>query len=269
MNNPSDVLLEFFEQHPEWTTTKPPADSQLAPPAHSEWMAVDDQSDDANALRFVEEHGEVLRYRQDTRHWMMWSSDQGVWRPRQGDELIPLARQTARRAEQTASQYAATLDAKSAAPLRRQAREGRNRHRLRAAIAIATTDAAVTTLAADWNRDPWLLNCRNGTLDLRNGVLLPHRAEQLIDHQVPVEYDPNATCPTWDRFLREVLVSDNGEADEDLISFVQRSVGYSLTGLTTDHVLWLLIGDGANGKWRSPGLTDSWGVGDHAAFAVS
>ncbi|MGH8355301.1 MAG: DNA primase family protein [Pseudomonas sp.] len=60
---------------------------------------------------------------------------------------------------------------------------------------------------------------------------------------IDINYDAEAVCPAWDTFLREVFLGDEG-----LIRFVQRAAGYSLTGLTREHVLFILFGLGANGK---------------------
>ncbi len=211
-------------------------------------MLVDDLSDDANALRLIRDHGEQLRYRTDSREWMMWSPGLGVWQQRSLDELMPFALATARSTEEQAATLSATLSNGDGARLRARARRGRDRRSLRAAIALAATDPAMATVADDWDRDPWLLNCSNGTLNLQTGELAPHRATQLLAHRTPHPYLPGADCPRWDRFLREIFVTADGQPDLELIAFVQRSVGYSLTGKTTDHLIWLLLGDGANGK---------------------
>jgi len=91
--------------------------------------------------------------------------------------------------------------------------------------------------------DPFLLNVQNGTLDLRAGVLRPHEPLDWLTHQCPVAYDEGATCPQWESFLLRVMGGNAG-----LVSFLQRAVGYSLTGATGEHVLFMLYGVGANGK---------------------
>jgi putative DNA primase/helicase len=91
--------------------------------------------------------------------------------------------------------------------------------------------------------DPWLLNCPNGTLDLRVGVLRPHERNDLLTRCLPVEYDPQAQCPGWLKFLN-VIMAGNG----NLIGFLQRAIGYSLTGAIREHVLFILYGIGRNGK---------------------
>jgi putative DNA primase/helicase len=89
----------------------------------------------------------------------------------------------------------------------------------------------------------WLLNVENGTLDLRTGELRPHRRDDLITKIAAVDHDSRATCPTWLAFLDRVL-----GGSQELAAFLQRAIGYSLTGEATEQVLFLLYGTGANGK---------------------
>jgi putative DNA primase/helicase len=94
------------------------------------------------------------------------------------------------------------------------------------------------------NADPWLFNCQNGTLDLRTGKLQPHHSADLITFVAPVTFDPAATCPTWQRFLLEVFAND-----VDMVAFIQRAIGWSLTGVVKERALFFLYGEnGKNGK---------------------
>lgn len=86
-------------------------------------------------------------------------------------------------------------------------------------------------------------NCANGTIDLDAGKFREHRPEDLCSMQSRVEHDPAATCPRWRRFLEEIFLGD-----QDLISFIQRAIGYSLSGFTHEQVFLILHGDGSNGK---------------------
>jgi putative DNA primase/helicase len=107
----------------------------------------------------------------------------------------------------------------------------------------ATSLLGVPVRPHELDADTWALNCLNGTIDLRTGKLRPHQRADLITKLVPVAYDSNATCPTWRAFLSQIF-----QQDEALIAFVQRAVGYSLTGDTRERVLFILHGSGRNGK---------------------
>jgi len=97
---------------------------------------------------------------------------------------------------------------------------------------------------SDLNADPWLFNVQNGTIDLHTGMLRPHDSTDFITFLAPVSFDPTASCPTWERFLFEVFAGDT-----DLVAFIQRAVGWSLTGVVKERALFFLYGDtGKNGK---------------------
>jgi putative DNA primase/helicase len=94
------------------------------------------------------------------------------------------------------------------------------------------------------NTDPWLFNVHNGTVNLQTGELQSHTPGDYITHQAPVTYDPQARCPRWLRFLLEVFARDKA-----MVRFVQRAIGWSLTGVVQDRALFFLYGaQGHNGK---------------------
>jgi putative DNA primase/helicase len=94
----------------------------------------------------------------------------------------------------------------------------------------------------DFDRQPFLLNCVNGTVDLTTGELREHRREDLLTQLCPTRYDPGAKCPRFRQFLREVL------PDAEVRGYVQRLLGYCASGSTATHVLPILYGSGRNGK---------------------
>jgi putative DNA primase/helicase len=115
--------------------------------------------------------------------------------------------------------------------------------RIKAMIELAKTEPGIPVVPEQLDADPWLLNVLNGTLDLHRGVLHPHRREDRLTKVAPVDYDPQAVCPTWETFLHRILAEDEG-----LLRYVQKAVGYSLTGSTDEQCLFILHGTGANGK---------------------
>lgn len=133
--------------------------------------------------------------------------------------------------------------------------------RITAMIALARSKSAVAVRHQELDADPMLLNVANGTVDLRTGHLRAHRREDLITKLAPVAYDPKATCPTWDTFLDRAM---GGSAE--LIAYLQRIVGYALTGEVREHVLGFFFGGGANGKSTFLGTIHAM-LGDYAAPA--
>lgn len=100
----------------------------------------------------------------------------------------------------------------------------------------------ILTLPEQWNADPYLLNCGNGTLDLRALGLRPHSAKDLITMLAPVDYDPTAQSERWDHHVNMFL------PDTDVRRQVQRDLGRSLVGAALEEALPIWYGGGANGK---------------------
>jgi putative DNA primase/helicase len=115
--------------------------------------------------------------------------------------------------------------------------------RINAALDLARSGPGIPILPEEMDRDPWLLNCGNGTVELRTGTLREHRREDLLTRLCPTEYHPDATCPSWLRFLESIF-----QKDRPLITFVQRLLGYCLTGDVSEQILPIFWGGGANGK---------------------
>jgi putative DNA primase/helicase len=110
-------------------------------------------------------------------------------------------------------------------------------------IELAKSEQGIPVSPQQLDSNPWVLNVLNGTLDLRTGQLREHRREDLITKLAPVAYDPEAPCPRWEAFLSRIFAGD-----AELIRFVQKAVGYSLTGSTQEQCFFILYGTGANGK---------------------
>jgi len=94
-----------------------------------------------------------------------------------------------------------------------------------------------------WDADPWLLNCLNGTIDLRTGQLREHRCEDMLTKLAPVEYDATVTNTIFEHYLQ-----DTTDGDSEFSDYLQRAVGYSLTGLTDEEDVFLVLGPGGSGK---------------------
>lgn len=95
-----------------------------------------------------------------------------------------------------------------------------------------------------WDSNPWLLGCKNGVIDLKKGWCRSGQPGDYIKTICPIDWDGAATCPTWEKFLYEIF-----EGDRELIDFLQRLLGYVITGLREEHIYPILWGEhGRNGK---------------------
>jgi putative DNA primase/helicase len=106
---------------------------------------------------------------------------------------------------------------------------------------LARCDRRHAATVEQWDSHPWELNTPTGTIDLRTGEIHSHRQEHYLTKLTAV--GPGGDCPLWLRFLERIT-----GRDADLAGFLQRMVGYALTGSTREHALFFLYGTGANGK---------------------
>jgi putative DNA primase/helicase len=111
-----------------------------------------------------------------------------------------------------------------------------------AVLRIASRDSRLVVKRDELDQRPTLLPCLNGTVDLTTGELCPAKREDLLSRVVPVEYDPKATAPMFEAFLRRI------QSDREMRDFLQRLLGYGLFGFVREHVFPIFYGDGANGK---------------------
>lgn len=97
--------------------------------------------------------------------------------------------------------------------------------------------------SAQFDAQHLLLACTNGVIDLKSGELRSGAREDNITLGVPHAYDPLAKCPRFEKFLREVMLGD-----EEMVSYLWRVLGYTLTGDTSERAFFILHGVGRNGK---------------------
>lgn len=213
------------------TVTAPEKPLRLVPEVESRPL-----TDIGNAERFVAQHGERIRH---CHHWAAWLIFDGTrWERDEALQVEQLARLTVRGIYQEALR-APDIDMRKA--LVAHAVKSERRACLDSAIKLSRSDVPIAP--GELDADPFLVNVTNGTLDLRTQELRAHRREDFITKLAPVAFDAKAKCPRWDEFLKRIFDGNPG-----LIGFMQRATGYSLSGLTSEQVLFLLHGLGANGK---------------------
>jgi putative DNA primase/helicase len=194
-------------------------------------------TDLGNAERLVSAHGHDLRFAPGL-GWFAW--DGRRWRRDADGEPIRRTKQTVR------AMYAEVAhldDADQRKKLTAWALASESEARLRAAVKLAETERPVIVDPKQLDADPWLFNSANGTIDLRTGKLREHRREDLLTRISPVVYKPEARSELWESSLERAAGGKEGLAD-----FLQRAVGYSMTGHTQEDKLFFAHGPTATGK---------------------
>lgn len=192
----------------------------------------------ANAKRLIARHGHNMLRCESLGQWYVWDGKR--WAVDDTGEVHRNARQTAIAILQEV-EYQQTDEARGAAAKWYSA--SLSARRRREMVDLARYEESVAVRPSDFDRDPWLFNCANGTLDLRTGELGKHRRSDRITCLSPVVHDPDADNSLWKTFLDRAT-----GGDQDLQTFLQRLAGLCLTGITTEEIVVLLYGPSASGK---------------------
>lgn len=195
-------------------------------------------TDVGNGERLARRHGKDIRYCWQWHKWLVW--DGRRWRVDATGDVVQRAKETIR------ALYieAANLDSdEERQQLVKHARDSEKAGRIKAMVEMAKSEPGLAIEPDALDRNAWLMNCLNGTVDLKTGKIRSHCREDWITKLAPVEFDPDAACPTWVSFIDKIFASN-----KSLIWFVQRLLGYCLTGDVSEQVLPIFYGKGANGK---------------------
>ena len=198
-------------------------------------------TDLANARRLVDRHGDDIRWTRE-RGWFAWDGIR--WQPNARGEVFRRAKETARSiySEIPGARHLLAEGTKAEQAMLRWAQRSQSKDRLKAMVELAESEEGIETSMEAFDADPWLLNVNNGTVDLRTGILRDHIREDYCTRLVPIDFDIDAKCPRWEQALSEWM------GDPDMVAYLQRAVGYTLTGNTGEQCLFFTYGSGANGK---------------------
>ena len=187
-----------------------------------------------NSERFVERYGRDIRYCDTLGGWFTWTGR--TWKQTNDNTLMRYAKdfvkELSRQADITANKSLKSHAIKSEAA-----------GKLAGIVELAKSEHGVLLDSKDFDKNNNLLNCANGTLDLDSGKIIETKREDYISKEVELIYDTAASCPIWLSFLNDIF-----QANDELIDYVQRALGYSLSGYTTEQKFFLCVGNGRNGK---------------------
>ena len=198
-----------------------------------------------NALRFARRFRDSVRWVEDWKAWVIWTGQK--WSRECGK--LTVQEQMRQVVDDILREAQEARDRTRKDELVRWALRSQATHEMNAALEQAKSD--LRAMSQDFDSDPWLLNCLNGTVDLSTGKLRPHRREDFLTKMTEVDFLPGATSERWENFLRDAL------PDEETRRFAQKCAGYTTTGKASEDVLLLIYGVTRTGKGTFQGALQS------------
>ncbi|UTR05419.1 phage/plasmid primase, P4 family [Alkalihalobacillus sp. LMS6] len=193
-----------------------------------------------NAERIVYEHGKDIKYCPE-REWLIWDNKRWVEDSKKHIETI-----TAK----TLRTIYKDADESSSEDVAKKLNEWAQKCERRSVRINSILDARpmVSVTNDELDKHPFLFNVRNGVIDLKTGKLINHDRDYLFTKIADIDYDKDAKCPNWNKFLESIFQDDQGNVDHELIRFMQKAIGYTLTGDISEQQMFFLFGTGRNGK---------------------
>jgi len=199
-----------------------------------------------NGERFARDYKGDARYCHDLDEWLVWDGKR--WSDRAPHRVQRMAKDTIRAIDLERRDVLQTVQdedrkKKIDSAYRVHIKRSATANGVAEVLKMARSEPGLVVSLGGLDRDPMLFNAANGTVDLHTGKLRPHQRSDLITTVPPASYTPGTDCPKWRAFLLRIL-----GGDEEVYRFLQRAIGYALTGRTDEQCLFFLYGSGQNGK---------------------
>lgn len=197
-------------------------------------------TDSGNAELIAGLYKNSLRYDLKRGRWIIWNDSRSRWE----EDVTRKVRILAKAAARFRSKAAFSInDKEESIEEFKWAKQSESGYRLDKALEGAASEPPVSDEGNGWDADAMLLGVANGILDLRSGTMRSATHQDRVTKFTPVKFDPGAKCQRWSQFVGEIFGNDR-----ELICFVQKAVGYTLSGNVDEHCLFALYGTGRNGK---------------------
>jgi len=210
-------------------------------------------NDTTNAEYLIKLYGNILRFDHLRQRWLIWNGHR--WKTDSDGDVY---RKAIAAMKDRYAQAGSIDDLEELKRLANWAIGSQNRSRLEAMISLARNSKPIANDGKNWDNDPWLLGVENGVVNLKTGKLRDGNPADNITMSTGINYDPNAKCPVWLNMLNGIF-----EEDHNLIDWLHRRLGYSITGITNEQDIITGYGSGANGKGKiAQGIRHA--LGDYA-----
>lgn len=192
--------------------------------------------DTGNADRFVYYEGGRARYCHTDKHWYIWTGSR--WKADANDSIKLLAEDVIKEMWHERELCQGEDEEKAFDKHKKSTRSSRGKENM-----LKESQHRLTVSPDKLDKQSDLFNVQNGVLNLRTGSLMPHDKDLMLSKISSVEYTDKADCPLWHDFLEEIFCGDM-----TLIQYVQKAIGYSLTGSNAEQCMFFCYGTGSNGK---------------------
>lgn len=209
-----------------------------------DWLGVEDSrrahfqmTDDGNAQRLAKHFGDILRYVPEWGQWIVWNGRR--WKIDNSGEIMSYVRQTLDRMWEEAAQQ---NDPEIREKMSKWILNSQSINRMKAMHQLAQSIQSMVVHADELDRNQLQLNTVNGTYDIETGALLPHDKNGYHTKMTNVRFNPEAKCPRFLEYFERI------QPDPQVRAFLQRALGYSMTGSNEEQVFFIAYGNTANGK---------------------
>ena len=195
-------------------------------------------TDGGNALRLIRLHKNDIKHCHTFKKWMVWDGHR--WKVDNNGSAYRFCDDVIQEIYAEAGNCADSKDRQELAKFAIRSDSGRG---YRDMLFLASFNKAIAITSDLLDINAWLLNTTTHTIDLKTFEAREPRREDLITKTTGAEYDLTAKCPIWMKFLEKIF-----KGDQELINYIQRATGYSLTGSMVEQIYFFCHGTGANGK---------------------
>ena len=196
-------------------------------------------TDSTNAARLINEQGRNIRYNAAWKKWLVWNGR--YWETDESGALIH--EKGLEMVRNIYDDLLKTDDYRERIEIEKYGMLSESVRRREAFVKAAQWKSALNIKSDDLDPNHWLLNLQNGTINVLTGEFRDHSQEEMITKIANVQYDPQADCPLWKQFIREIM-----DFKPELVNFLQTAAGWALTGNIEEQTMFILFGSGANGK---------------------
>jgi putative DNA primase/helicase len=206
-----------------------------------------------SAKELINSYGLDIRFIPQFGKWLLWDGYRWCF-----DETGHISRLAKANALSQYEKVAQLDDFNQRREMSRYATKSESRQAIESTIHLAKTEEGMPLKVEQLDTNQYFLGVANGVINLKSGEMLDDTKNDYLTKQAPVVFSRDAKCPRWLEFLNQAM-----SGDQEMIGYLQRIVGYSLTGDTKEQVLFFLYGHGANGKSKFIGAIQDM-LGDYA-----